>query len=65
MDSKFLSQWVQPGELSWGSFVIDTIMRKELPPAFPLHKGLRDWLPYEVVLADWERWLKPPSEEKK
>lgn len=55
MDSRFLSQWIQPGELSWGSFILQTVLLKEEPPSFPLRKAPRDWLPYQLLLTDYDR----------
>jgi hypothetical protein len=56
MDSRFLTQWVSAGEQSWGSFILDTLVNKKVPDGFPLAKSRREWLPQQVVLADWDRW---------
>ena len=57
MDARFFSEWVSAGELSWGSFILEGLVKKELPPTFPLHKMMRGWLPTgQLVLTDWERW---------
>jgi hypothetical protein len=58
MDSRFLSQWVRAGEQSWGSFILESIVKKEVPPSFPLRKAQSGWLPEQLVLTDWERWRK-------
>ena len=60
MDARFFSEWISAGELSWGSFILEGLVKKELPPTFPLHKMLRSWLPTgQLVLTDWERWTAP------
>ncbi len=60
MDARFFSEWISAGELSWGSFILEGLVKKELPPTFPLHKMLRSWLPTgQLVLTDWERWSAP------
>jgi len=59
MDSRFLSNWVRPREYSWGSFVLESVMRKEIPPSFPLRKAPDGFLPEQFFLTDWERWRKP------
>jgi len=59
MDSRFLSQWVRPGELSWGSFILESMVRHEIPPGFPLRKAPAGFLPEQLFLTDWERWRKP------
>jgi 4-amino-4-deoxy-L-arabinose transferase-like glycosyltransferase len=56
MDSLSLTQWIRAGEQSWGLFILRTMVKRELPPDFPLRKSLVGWLPEQLVLADWERW---------
>ncbi|MDB6121608.1 MAG: hypothetical protein JWQ71_601 [Pedosphaera sp.] len=56
LDSRFLSQWVRGGELSWGSFVIDSMLKKDLPPYFPLKKSPSGFLPEQLFLTDRDRW---------
>lgn len=56
MDSRFLSQWVKAGERSWGNFILDTTLRREVPPWFPLRAAPAGFLPEQLFLADWERW---------
>jgi len=56
MDSRFLSQWVHTGEASWGSFILDTFLRKEVPPTFPLREMPAGYLPDQFFLTDWKRW---------
>jgi hypothetical protein len=56
MDSKFLTQWVLAGERSWGNFILDTMLRREVPPWFPMRAAPSGFLPQQLFLADWERW---------
>jgi len=56
MDSKFVSQWVQAGEQSWGSFVAQSVLLKEEPVAFPLRKADARYFPFQLFLTDRERW---------
>jgi 4-amino-4-deoxy-L-arabinose transferase-like glycosyltransferase len=56
MDSKFLTQWVQPGDYGWGSFILTSILKKDIPPNFPLRKSPPGWMPAQFVLTDWERY---------
>ncbi len=60
MDNRFLSQWIRAGEKSWGSFILESLSKKEIPPYFPLRKSQAGWLPEQLVLTDWERWRKTP-----
>ena len=55
-DTRFLSQWVRPGETSWGGFILDTIVNKEVPRTFPLHAMPPGYLPEQLLLTDWPRW---------
>jgi hypothetical protein len=59
MDGRFLSQWVRAGEQSWGSFILESLIKKEVPPLFPLRKSVPGFMPEQLVLSDWERWRKP------
>ena len=60
MDSRFLSQWVRAGEQSWGSFIIESLVRKKVPDYFPLSETQKGWLPEQLMLADWQRWRNAP-----
>ena len=59
MDSRFLSQWVRGGEHSWGSFALESMLKKELPPYFPLKRAPAGFLPEQLFLTDSERWVQP------
>jgi 4-amino-4-deoxy-L-arabinose transferase-like glycosyltransferase len=61
MDSRFLSEWVRAGEHSWGSFVLESMTRGEIPPSFPLRKAPNGYLPEQLFLTDWERWRVTPE----
>ena len=58
MDGRFLSQWIKAGERSWGSFILETFLKKEVPRYFPLSQMPTGWLPEQLVLCDWQRWKK-------
>jgi 4-amino-4-deoxy-L-arabinose transferase-like glycosyltransferase len=61
LDARFFSEWISAGEQSWGSFVLGSLVQKETPPAFPLHKMRSEWLlSGQLVFTDWERWRKQP-----
>jgi hypothetical protein len=60
-DSRFYSDWVAAGEISWGSFIIQSLESGEVPPNFPLRKMQKVWMRTgQLVLTDWERWRKTP-----
>jgi hypothetical protein len=57
-DRRFASQWLTGPEQTWGLFMLDCIMRNQVPSFFPLRKTQSGWLPDQMVLSDWERWRK-------
>ena len=60
MDARFLSQWIRAGEQSWGSFILESLVKKKVPDYFPLAESQAGWLPEQLVLTDWQRWRLPP-----
>jgi 4-amino-4-deoxy-L-arabinose transferase-like glycosyltransferase len=56
MDSRFLSHWIRAGDKSWGTLVLESIVRGQIPQYFPLRTTQNGWLPDQMVLTDWERW---------
>jgi hypothetical protein len=59
MDDRFLTQWIKAGELSWGNFILESIVKKKVPEYFPLNQMPAGWMPEQLVLTDWQRWKKP------
>lgn len=56
LDSRFQSQWLRAGEWSWGTFIMQTMLNKEVPPHFPLSKMPPGYWPEQLLLCDWARW---------
>ena len=57
MDARFLTQWIRAGEQSWGSFILESLVKKKVPDLFPAQANRRSaGLPEQLVLADWQRW---------
>jgi hypothetical protein len=65
LDARFLTQWIRGGEQSWGSFVLECLVKKKVPEGFPLSFSQPGWLPEQLILADWERWSKPQADNAK
>lgn len=70
-DSRFLSQWVRPGEKTWPSFVLEFILRRQAPDKFPLRYANVNMFPEQLFLADYDRWkdddsvlVTPPKTEE-
>lgn len=59
MDARFLSQWVRASEASWGSFALESMLKRELPPYFPLRRAPAGFLPEQLFITDIDRWSKP------
>jgi 4-amino-4-deoxy-L-arabinose transferase-like glycosyltransferase len=59
MDARFLSQWFRAGEQSWGSFVVESVLKRKVPDQFPLREAPTGWPSDQLVLTDWPRWKKP------
>ncbi len=53
LDSRFQSDWLRAKEFSWGSFIVDTMLKRQAPPDFPLQltKGYDYW-PEQLLLSD-------------
>jgi len=60
MDARLLSEWIRVDEQSWGSFILDSLMKKRVPDYFPLNQAQSSWLPDQLVLTDWQRWRRSP-----
>jgi hypothetical protein len=56
LDARFQSQWVRGGELSWGHFIVGTLINGQVPAMFPLRKIPPGYLPEQLLLCDWARW---------
>ena len=39
MDARFLTQWIRAGEQSWGSFILESMVKKKVPDYFPLSES--------------------------
>ena len=55
-DSRFLSNWVRGENHSWGNFLLESIVRKEIPAGFPLRKSPEGLFPDQLFLTDYDRW---------
>ena len=56
MDNRFLSQWVRAGEHSWPSFILESMLRNQIPENFPLRKAPAGFFPEQLFLSDYVRW---------
>ena len=60
LDARFLTQWVSASEQSWGSFIVEAMLNKNVPGYFPLRQSPVGWFSDQLVLTDWQRWKKQP-----
>ena len=61
MDSRFLSQWVRAGEHSWASFILESMLRKQIATTFPLREAPEGFFPEQLFLSDYKRWKAEPA----
>jgi hypothetical protein len=61
MDNRFLSQWVRAGEHSWASFILESMLRKQIDPKFPLREAPENFFPEQLFLTDFKRWNAGPA----
>jgi len=61
MDARFLSQWIRADEHSWGSFALESMLKRELPPYFPLRRAPAGFLPEQLFITDVDRWSQTNS----
>jgi hypothetical protein len=56
MDGKYVSEWMEGGERSWGSFLFQTLNDKRVPDKFPLTHAPTGFFPERMFLTDSDRW---------
>ena len=59
MDGKFVSEWIEQSERSWGGFLLGVLNDKRVPDKFPLTKSPTGFFPEQLFLADRDRWSAP------
>jgi hypothetical protein len=60
MDGKFVSEWMEGSEHSWGGFLLQTLNNGQVPGNFPLTNAPTGFLPERLFLTDRERWKPSP-----
>lgn len=55
-DDKFVKAALDGNNNSWGTFSIETILRKQPPSWFPLKSPVPGLISDQIVLFDWNRW---------
>ena len=49
-----------PPEVEWGTFILDSMLRGQIPASFPLRKAPAGFLPEQLFLTDYDRWKTEP-----
>ncbi|MEJ0088531.1 MAG: glycosyltransferase family 39 protein [Limisphaerales bacterium] len=57
MDGKFVSEWMQARESSWGGFLLKVLNEKYVPDKFPLTKAPAGFFPERMFITDKVRWV--------
>ena len=60
MDGKFVSEWMEGSERSWGGFLLGVLNDKRVPDSFPLTKAPAGFFPEKLFLTDQVRWPVAP-----
>jgi hypothetical protein len=56
VDGRFLTDWRQAGDYSWGVFFMNTFLKGAPPKEFPLQEMPPGYLPDQLFVADRKRW---------
>ena len=56
LDVKFVDEMLKSRENAWSRFALDSMMRTNVPPGFPLKHSPRGYLPDFLILSDRKRW---------
>lgn len=59
LDQKLVSELLQGDDPAWGDFAANAIVKREIPDGFPLKFAFAEGFPYQLFLADRERWKTP------
>ncbi|KAF0171954.1 MAG: Uncharacterized protein FD161_4162 [Limisphaerales bacterium] len=59
LDQKLVSELLQGDDPAWGDFAANAIVKREIPEGFPLKFAFAEGFPYQLFLADRERWKVP------
>jgi hypothetical protein len=58
IDLPFQTEMAKTGKATWGRFVAESIIKQEVPTGFPLKRLPPGFLPEQLFLTDWDRWVK-------
>lgn len=56
LDGRFQSDWIHGTDVSWGRFIVETMINGKVPVKFPLSKMPQGYLPDQMLLCDTVRW---------
>jgi hypothetical protein len=56
LDVKFVNEMLKGRENIWSRFALDSMVRTNVPPGFPLKHSPRGYLPDFLILTDRKRW---------
>src|SRR6185295_1216461 len=51
-------------EGTWGWFVAEVLVNRQIPKNFPLQRGWSNFLPDHLFLADWEAWRNESTDKR-
>jgi len=56
LDGRFTTEVLKGPDSAWGRFVLEALLRTNVPPEFPLRQSPRGMLPEHLFLSDRNRW---------
>ena len=64
-DARFISNWFAGENQAWGTFLLQTFVRREIPKGFPLKHAPEGLFTHgELLLTDHDRWSAPGEGQK-
>jgi hypothetical protein len=58
LDAHFLTDWIRGEYEGWGTFILEALLKREIPTGFPLQKAPTGFFPEQLFLSDHVRWDK-------
>lgn len=56
LDQRLVSELLEGDDRVWGDFAANAVVKREIPEGFPLKFAFAEGFPYQLFLADRERW---------
>lgn len=61
LDQRLVSEMIEGEDRVWGDFAANAVVKREIPDNFPLKFAFAEGFPFQLFLADRERWKTVPA----